>query len=32
VGETFHQKRGGEFTYEVRSGAVHPDRTKRALP
>ena len=32
VGETFRQIRGGEFTYEVRSGAVWPDRTTRALP
>jgi hypothetical protein len=32
AGETFRQKRGGEFTYEARSGAVHPDRTNRALP
>ena len=32
AGETFRQIRGGEFTYEVRSGAVWPDRTKRALP
>jgi hypothetical protein len=32
AGETFRQKRGGEFTYGVRSGAVWPDRTNRALP
>jgi hypothetical protein len=32
AGETFRQKRGGEFSYEVRSGAVWPDRTNRALP
>ena len=32
AGETFSQVRGGEFTYEVRSGAVWPDRTPRALP
>lgn len=32
AGETFKQMRGGEFTYEVRSGAVWPDRTNRALP
>jgi len=32
AGETFRQIRGGEFTYEVRSGAVWPDRTRRALP
>ena len=31
AGETFRQIRGGEFTYEVRSSAVHPDRTRRAL-
>ena len=32
AGEAFHQIRGGEFTYAVRSGAVWPDRTNRALP
>ena len=32
AGETFRQIRGGEFTYEARSGAVYPDRTRRALP
>lgn len=32
AGETFRQIRGGEFAYEVRSGAVWPDRTPRALP
>lgn len=32
AGETFRLKRGGAFTYEVRSGAVWPDRTNRALP
>jgi hypothetical protein len=32
AGETFRQIRGGEFAYEVRSGAVWPDRTERALP
>lgn len=31
AGETFHQVRGGAFTYEVRSGAVWPDRTTRAI-
>ena len=31
AGETFRQKRGGEFIYEVRSGTVWPDRTNRAL-
>ena len=30
-GETFRQIRGGAFTYEVRSGAVWPDRTERAI-
>lgn len=32
AGETFRQIRGGEFTFEVRSGSVWPDRTNRALP
>lgn len=32
AGEPFQQIRGGEFRYEVRSGAVWPDRTNRALP
>lgn len=32
AGETFRQIRGAEFTYEVRSGAIWPDRTNRALP
>lgn len=31
AGETFRQIRGGEFTYEVRSGTVWPDRTDRGL-
>jgi hypothetical protein len=31
AGERFEQIRGGEFTYEVRSGSVWPDRTNRAL-
>lgn len=31
-GEAFRPIRGGEFTYEVRSGAVWPDRTNRAIP
>ena len=31
-GELFRQIRGGEFQYQVRHGAVHPDRTNRALP
>ena len=32
AGEPFRQIRGGEFTYHMRSGAVWPDRTNRALP
>ena len=32
AGETFHQKRGSAFTYEVRGGTVVPDRTNRVLP
>ena len=32
AGSTFRQKRGGEFTYEVVSGCVVPDRTNRQLP
>lgn len=31
AGETFRQIRGGEFTYEVRSGGVWPDRTARNI-
>ena len=31
-GETFHQIRGGEFTYIVMSGCIAPDRTNRLLP
>jgi hypothetical protein len=31
AGERFVQIRGGEFTYEVHSGCVWPDRTNRAL-
>lgn len=31
AGETFRQIRGGEFTYEVRSGTLWPDRTNRGL-
>lgn len=31
AGEPFHQIRRGAFTYEVRSGAVWPDRTNRAI-
>jgi len=30
-GETFKQIRGGEFTYEMRSGTLWPDRTNRGL-
>jgi hypothetical protein len=32
AGETFRQKQGGAFTYEVRAGCVVPDRTNRLLP
>lgn len=32
AGETFRQKRGGEFTYQVDAGCVLPDRTNRMLP
>ncbi len=32
AGERFVQIRGGEFTYEVASGYVVPDRTNRRLP
>lgn len=32
AGKTFEQIRGGEFTYEIRSGSVWPDRTNRGLP
>ena len=31
AGETFRQIRGAEFSYDVRSGAIWPDRTNRAL-
>jgi hypothetical protein len=31
-GETFHQVRGGAFTYVVMSGCVVPDRTNRLIP
>jgi hypothetical protein len=31
-GETFHQKRGGEFTYSVISGALVPNRTNQQIP
>ena len=32
AGEKFYQIRGGEFTYEVSGGHVHPDRTKQQIP
>ncbi len=31
-GQTFHQIRGGAFTYEVTTSAVLPDRTNQLLP
>jgi hypothetical protein len=31
-GQSFTQLRGGEFTYEVRSGCVAPARTNRLIP
>jgi hypothetical protein len=31
-GQSFRQMRGGEFTYEVKSGCVAPDRTNRLIP
>ena len=31
AGERFHQKRGGQFTYEIRGNSVQPDRTTRTL-
>jgi len=31
AGQIFRQKRGGECTYQVRSGTVRPARTNRAL-
>jgi len=31
-GELFRQVRGGQFTYQVVSGCVVPDRTNRMLP
>lgn len=30
--QIFRQIRGGEFTYEVRTGCVAPDRTNRLIP
>ena len=32
AGETFHQIRGGEFTYIVAGGHVIPDRTYQQIP
>lgn len=32
AGETFTQRRGGEFRYRVATGCVLPDRTNRMLP
>jgi len=32
AGESFHQIRGGEFTYRVMGGCVVPNRTNRQLP
>ena len=32
AGETFHQRRGGEFAYSIRSGCLLPDRTNRQIP
>jgi hypothetical protein len=32
AGETFHQIRGGEFTYEVAGGHVLPDRVNQQIP
>lgn len=32
AGETFTQKRGGEFTYDISAGCLIPDRTNRLLP
>jgi hypothetical protein len=32
AGETFRQKRGGEFAYAIVHGCVVPDRTNRQLP
>ncbi|MBM3475540.1 MAG: hypothetical protein FJX75_19920 [Armatimonadetes bacterium] len=32
AGETFHQIRGGEFTYEVVGNHVVPDRTNHRIP
>jgi hypothetical protein len=32
AGQKFHQLRGGEFTYSIRSGCLVPDRTNRQIP
>jgi hypothetical protein len=32
AGQTFHQKRGGEFSYIIRGNCVVPDRTDQQLP
>jgi hypothetical protein len=32
AGELFHQMRGGEFSYVIRSGSLIPDRTNRQIP
>jgi hypothetical protein len=32
TGETFHQKLGGAFKYEVTNGQVRPDRTNQQIP
>ena len=32
AGETFRQKRGAAFTYDVQGASVIPDRTNRLLP
>ncbi len=31
-GETFHQIRGGKFTYSVTAAAIVPDRTNQNIP
>ncbi len=32
AGETFHQIRGAEFTYELHGASLLPDRTHRYIP
>ncbi len=32
AGETFHQIRGGEFTYTATSSYISPDRTSQHIP